>query len=105
MHQPVYPLVHHNLLQTLEVQDVGKHKGTLGELLVPRLDDVGEDDALLTVHLPQLPGEPSAELAEAACDEDAGRLLCRRRGQRPGGGQELTLKYSYFSTRHAACAM
>ena len=42
-----------------------------------------------------------AELAEAACDEHAGRLLCGRRGQRPGGGQKLTLKYSYF--RDALC--
>ena len=72
--EPVYPLVHNDLLQTLEVQDVGEHEGALGELLVPGLDDVGEDDAVLAVQRAQLPGEAGAELAEAACDEDARRL-------------------------------
>ena len=47
--QPVDPLVDDDLLQTLEVQDVSEHEGSLGQLLVGRLDDVREDDALLAV--------------------------------------------------------
>lgn len=28
VHQPVYPVCHHDLLQALEIQDVGEHVGT-----------------------------------------------------------------------------
>ena len=101
--EPVYPLVHNDLLQTLKVQDVGEHEGALGELLVPGLDDVGEDDAVLAVQRAQLPREAGAELAEAACDEDARRL--GGGGQRPGRGQDLTLKMFvlYDASRRGMC--
>ena len=38
MHQPVYPVVDYDLLQTLEVQHIRKQEGTLGCLLQFRFE-------------------------------------------------------------------
>ena len=88
MNQPVNSLVDDNLLQTLEVQHVSEDERSLGQLLVGRLDDVGEDDALLAVELPQLPGQAGAELAQPPGDEDPGHrpaLLPDTGAEGPGG--------------------
>ena len=65
---------------------------TLGQLLVSRLDDVREDDALLAVKLPELPGQPSAELAQPPRDEDPRHrpaLLAGAGAQAPGRHLEV----------------
>ena len=61
---------------------------TLGQLLVPRLDDVREDYALLAVELPQLPGQPRPQLAQPPRDEDPRprpALAAGAGGEAPGG--------------------
>lgn len=40
VHQPVYPVRHHDLLQALEVQDVGEHVGTCGAKELMTSDEV-----------------------------------------------------------------
>jgi len=74
VNQPVNPLVHHNLLQTFKVEHISKHKGTFGELLIFRLDNVRENDRLFTVQLPQLPGQASPKLTQATSDQHTRRL-------------------------------
>ncbi|CAN8001949.1 unnamed protein product, partial [Ixodes hexagonus] len=51
--EPVHPLVDHNLLEVLEVQDVRKYDPlTLVEHFLGRPDDVGHDDVILAILLP-----------------------------------------------------
>ena len=62
---------------------------TLGELLVCGLDDVWEDDALLPVEFPQLPGQPRPQLAEPPGDEDPGRRPALAGGGEAAGWGDL----------------
>ena len=63
---------------------------TLGQLLVRRLDDVGEDDALLPVEFPQFPGQPRPQLAEPPGDQDPRHpALAGGGGREAPGGRDL----------------
>lgn len=53
MYQPVYPVVDDDLLETLEVEDVGENERAVEQTVVRRFDDVGQDDVFLAVVLTQ----------------------------------------------------
>ena len=74
VNQPINPLVHNNFLQALEVQNICKNKRSLGQLLILRLDDIRQDDSLLSMQLPQFPSQTSAKLSQATSYQNTGRL-------------------------------
>ena len=66
MDDPVDSVGHHNLLEVLEVQDVGEDEGAGLDLGAVRTHDVGENDAILAEPAAQELGQAGAELAQTA---------------------------------------
>lgn len=58
--EPVDAVAHDDLLQPLEVQDVGEDVGPLGRRRLGGLDDVGHEHVLLAVHLAEEAGHLEA---------------------------------------------
>lgn len=63
--QPVNAMVHNDLLETLEVQDVGKNVGTILQYRLTGLYNVREDHVLAAILRPQEFGALDAQLAQA----------------------------------------